>query len=275
LARRPLGIAVLVVCLWPTSTWAQVNTEALRPRVVDDGLSLGAELSLGLAKGNVDFLDLGATVRVVYETLRDKTDEPGPRFSSQRVFVMASGRYAERTALGEETAKPYISQTFVHARWTAMWRERFGTEVFAQVQTNEFLRLRSRALGGTGLRIDLVHREGLQLWAGTGTMLEHNRIDVAPGAPDPETELSHRSTSYLAVRAEPRAKSVLFQLTSYLQPAWARPEDLRTLTELETQVKVTDVLALGQALSLLHDTRPPTGVRPTDLRLTASVKVSF
>jgi hypothetical protein len=98
---------------------------------------------------------------------------------------MASGRYAERTALGEETAKPYISQTFVHARWTAMWRERFGTEVFAQVQTNEFLRLRSRALGGTGLRVDLVHREGLQLWAGTGTMLEHNRIDVAPGAPRP------------------------------------------------------------------------------------------
>lgn len=254
---------------------AQVNTEALRPRLMEAGLSGNADLSLSLAKGNVDYIDLGGGLRVQLQTLRPPRADGGMRFAAQRVFVAASARYAERTRLGDAQSEAFVNQLLVHARWTAMWRERFGTELFAQAQTNEFFRLRARALGGTGLRFELVHEEPIQVWAGTGTMLEYNRIDVAPGASDAPTELINRSTSYAGVRTALREKSLLFQLVGYVQPAWIRPEDLRVLVELEGLAKLTETFSLGNTLSVLHDSRPPTEVRPTDVRLTMTLKLTF
>ncbi len=254
---------------------AQVNTEALRPKLMEPGVSGNADLSVGVAKGNVDYLDVGGGLRVQLQTLRPPRADGGLPFAAQRVFVAANARYAERTRLGEERSEAFVNQLLVHARWTAMWRERFGTELFAQVQTNEFFRLRVRTLGGTGLRFELVHEEPVQVWAGTGTMLEYNRIDVAPGAADPPTELVNRSTSYVGVRTALRGKTLLFQLVGYVQPAWIRPEDLRALVELEALAKLTDTFSLGNTLSVLHDSQPPTAVRPTDLRLTMTLKLTF
>lgn len=254
---------------------AQVNAEALRPKLMEAGVSGNADLSVGVAKGNVDYIDIGGGLRVQLQTLRPPRADGGMPFAAQRVFVAASARYAERTRLGEERSEAFVNQLLVHARWTAMWRERFGTELFAQLQTNEFFRLRVRTLGGTGLRFELVHEEPLQVWAGTGTMLEYNRIDVAPGAADPPTELVNRSTSYAGVRTALREKTLLFQLVGYVQPAWIRPEDLRALVELEALAKLTDTFSLGNTLSVLHDSRPPTTVRPTDLRLTMTLKLTF
>ena len=269
--------SALVVLGWlvPNEAAAQVNTEALRPRIMQEGLSGNADISLGIAKGNVDFVDFGGGARFQLQSLRPPRPEGGLRFAAQRFFVAANARYAERTGQNEDTPRPFVNQTFVHARWTGMWRERFGTEIFAQVQTNEFLRLRVRTLAGTGLRFELVHEEPLQVWIGTGTMLEYNRIDVAPGALDAPSELSHRSTSYVGIRSALREKSLLFQGIAYLQPTWKTPADLRALFELEALVKLTEAFSLGNTLSVLYDTRPPTSVRPTDLRLTTSLKISF
>jgi hypothetical protein len=271
-----MGSALVVLgSLLPNEAGAQVNTEALRPRIMQGGLSGATDFSLGIAKGNVDYVDVGGGLRVELQSLRPPRAEGGLRFAAQRFFVAANARYAERTSQTENAPRPFVNQTFVHGRWTGMWRERFGTELFAQVQTNEFLRLRVRTLGGTGLRFELVHEEPLQIWIGTGTMLEYNRIDVAPGALDAPTEVSHRSTSYLGIRSALREKSLLFQGIAYIQPTWKTPSDLRALFELEALVKLTEAFSLGNTLSVLYDTRPPTSVRPTDLRLTTSLKISF
>ena len=276
LLRSAMGSALTVVaCLAPDEAAAQVNTEALRPRIMQEGFSGNADISLGIAKGNVDFVDFGGGARFQLQSLRPPRPEGGLRFAAQRFFVAANARYAERTGQNDDTPRPFVNQTFVHARWTGMWRERFGTEIFAQVQTNEFLRLRVRMLGGTGVRFEIVHEEPIQVWIGTGTMLEYNRIDVASGALDPPTEVSHRSTSYVGIRSALREKSLLFQGIAYLQPTWKTPSDLRALFELEALVKLTEAFSLGNTLSVLHDTRPPTGVRPTDLRLTTSLELAF
>lgn len=270
-----LAVLALLAALSPRSAYAQVNAESLRPRVVTEGFSGAFDLSFGLAKGNVDYLDVGTQARVQYEVLRPLAAGETLRYSLHRVFLVGSARYAERTGIDEERATPFVNQTFLHARWTAMWRRNFGTELFSQVQTNDFLRLRVRTLGGAGLRFEIVHEAELQLWAGTGTMLEYNRIDVANGASDPPTEILHRSTSYAGIRTELRDKKVILQLVGYLQPAWKRPKDVRALVELEGLVKLSDRLSLGQNLSILYDSQPPTTVRSTDLRLTTTAKLSF
>jgi len=272
--RRCALVVGLVVAL-PGAARAQVNAESLRPRVVAEGFSGAFDLSLGLAKGNVDYLDVGTQVRLQLESLRPLSPGQTLRFTDQRVFLVGSARYAERTAIDANEATPFVNQTFLHARWTSMWRPRYGTEIFAQLQTNDFLRLRARTLTGAGVRFEIVHESDLQIWAGTGTMIEYNRIDVAAGASDPPTEVLHRSTSYLGVRTELREKRVLLQAIGYLQPAWKKPADLRALVELEALVKLGERFAFGQNVSVLYDSRPPTSVREADLRLTTTAKISF
>lgn len=81
-------------------------------------------------------------------------------FVAQRVFLTANGRLAERAGT------PFVSQAFVHARWTAMWHERVGTDLFAQAQYNQFLHLNVRAVGGVGLRVEIVHEPVFMMWGG-------------------------------------------------------------------------------------------------------------
>lgn len=174
-------LAVVALAALAAPARAQVNAEALRPDPLRAGWSRTIDGSLALATGNVALLDVGGAARVQYQTLR-----PGPvPFIRQRGLIAASARYAERADAA------FIDQAFVHARWTAMWWPRLGTDVFAQHQANQFLRLRGRAIAGEAL------------------------------------------------------------------------------------ARVTTVFAFGATLSVLHDRAPPTGVAPTDVRLTSTVRATF
>jgi hypothetical protein len=61
----------------------------------------------------------------------------------------------------------------------------------------------------------------------------------------------------------------------YAQPRFDDLSDVRVLDELEIQAKVNDVVSFGTTLSELVDSRPPTGVRSTDLRLASELHISF
>lgn len=268
-------VALPLVSLASRPVHAQVNAETLRPRAVTEGVSGALDLTFGLAKGNVDFVDFGAQGRIQYETLRPLAEGETLRFTDQRLFLVANARYGEQTALGETESKPFITQMFAHARWTSMWRRHVGTELFFQLQRNDFLRLQVRSLWGTGFRFELVHEKDIQVWGGTGTMLEYQRIDVAEGASDAPVELLHRSTSYVGARTELREKKVVLQAIGYVQPAWKRPEDIRILVEVEGLIKLGEKLSLGEVGSFFYDSEPPTSVRRADLRLTTTLKLSF
>ena len=51
--------------------------------------------------------------------------------------------------------------------------------------------------------------------------------------------------------------------------------DARFLNETEVMAKVVDALMLGVTVSVLHDTQPPEGVVPTDLRVFTVLRFSF
>lgn len=260
---------------WPAaSARAQVNSEALRANPLRPGWSAGLDGSLSAYRGNIELVEVGGSGRMQYQTMHPVAPAPEGLpptlpFMAQRVFVVASGRFAER--LGE----PIVSQSFVHARWTAMWLERLGSELFAQYQFNEFLRLQARGVAGAGVRVEMVHEPALLLWGATGYMFEYNRIDVLPGASDAPETFDHRSTSYLAARVALADNRLLLQYTTYYQPRIDRPADFRLLQDLEVQSRVNDVFGLGATLGLLHDSAPPTGVKTTDLRLTTTVHLAL
>jgi Protein of unknown function, DUF481 len=250
---------------------AQVNAEVLRPNPMRVGWSGGIDGSLAIARGNIELLDVGGGGRVQYQTLhpnREATTATLP-FIAHRVFLTVGSRFAERAD------SAFINQQFVHARWTYMWYERIGSDLFAQYQSNEFLRLQDRAVSGTGVRIEIVHTPGRLIWGGSGYMFEYNRITVLPGSSDPRATFEHRWTNYLTARLALCESRLLLQNTFYYQPRFNRFADFRGLEELELLLKVTEAFAMGATLSVLHDSDPPTGVKKTDLRMMNTVRLSF
>ena len=260
---------MVLLTLVPSVAEAQVNAEVLRPNPFRAGLSGGLEGSLALARGNIELFDLGGAGRVQYQTLHPATSSTALPFVAQRIFLAANGRFADRSGVA------FISQGFVHARWTGMWHPRIGSDLFAQYQFNEFLRLTGRAIVGAGLRAELIHEPVFMLWAGSGYLFEYDRINVLPGATDPAETYEHRLTNYLTARLALLSDHLWLQSTTYLQPRFDAPSDYRALTELELLLKINEALGLGNTLSLLYDSAPPTGVVRSDLRLFSTLRWSF
>jgi hypothetical protein len=264
---RKLAALALLWSSCPDEARAQVNVEALRPSRPSAGWGGDVDGNFALARGNVRLFDLGGSGRVVYQTFHDR-DEAVP-YLKQRVFLALSGRFAENATA------TFINQGFSHLRWTWMIHHRIGPEAFVQYQFNQFLRLRTRALAGGGFRVDFLHTDQLQSWGGSGYMYEYNLINVERGASDPPETYEHRWTSYLAVRATFFEDRLRFQNTFYVQPRFDQLSDFRLLNDSEVLARVTERFSLGSTFSLLRDSTPPTGVLPTDLRLTSTLRLSF
>lgn len=266
--RTPLTLGlglVVLACAWPAS--AQVNADGLRVNPLRPGWSGNLETSLAVTRGNVELLDVGGAGRIQWQSLRPATrDLP---FLAQRVFLTVSGRYADRAGT------TFVSQSYAHARWTAMWHPRVGTEVFAQEQGNQFQRLQARVVGGFGVRVVLVHETPLMAWAGSGLMIEYNRIQVADGATDRPETWEPRLATHLVVRVALLDGRLLLQDALFVQPRLGVLHDVRVLDEVELLAKASDAVSLGTSASVLYDSAPPTGVKPTDGRLLSVLKLAF
>lgn len=266
--------AALPPLLAARAAHAQVNAESLRKDFLKPGFAIHLDTTISVARGNVELLDIGASGNIRYQTLYPAPEAPEGQeatlpFVRQRVFLTGSGRHAE------SPDGPFVSQSYLHARWTGMWLPRLGSDVFVQYQNNRFFRLQRRSLAGAGARVEIVHDPVLMWWGGTAYMLEYERIDVKPGAPDAPETVSHRWTSYLTERISFSEDRFLLQSTTYIQPRLDDLSDYRLLEELEAQGKITELISFGVNLSVLHDSAPPTGVKKTDLRLSTAVHLTL
>ncbi|MCG5051782.1 MAG: DUF481 domain-containing protein [Myxococcales bacterium] len=253
-----LTFALSLLAMRTPPACAQVNTESLRLNKARSGLGGLADAAFALKKGNVDFLSLEASGRVEYTQGRHSP------------FLHGT------LALAERNGQRFIYNGFAHARWTAMWWPRLGTEVFSQIQFNRFWRLQQRALWGAGLRVWAVHAERFELFVATGYMLERELLQgsAVDLAPHPKDALNHRSTSYATARYNLK-DDVFVTNTVFFQPRFAAPSDFRLLDEAALEVALTEALSLVVAVSVLHDSQPPPGVEKTDLNLQNKLRARF
>lgn len=250
-----------MLALVATLALAQVNAEALRAAPWKAGTSFGADVSFFLSRGNVTFLDLGGTVRAQWQTLHERREDDESSWVAQRLFAVANGRYSD-SARGV-----LVEQLFAHARWTALWHRRVGSDLFAQYQSNRFLRMQVRVVGGPGLRVEAVRTTHFALWGGTAVMFEYDRLSPQAGSTEPLERFDVRSSTYLTARLSLFDDRLLVQDTLYAQPRFDDWGDARFLNEAELLAKVVDPLLIGATCSVLYDTRPPDGVVPLDVRV--------
>lgn len=253
---------------------AQVNTENAQNNPYRPGFSGSIDGSFARLGGNIEMMDIGGSLRLQYQTLYPQTPAPkgqeqDPPYLHDRTMIVGNLRFTERSG------QAFVNQGLLHGRWTHFWIPRVGSNIFVQHQFNEFQRLRVRSVWGLTLALELMHTRLFTATAGSGYMLEYNRIRVLPGASDPPSTLEHRWSNFVGLRFAPFQGKLLMQSTTYLQPRFDILSDLRFLEEIEAMAKISGMISMGATFSLLLDTEPPSGVKTTDTRLTTMVRLGF
>ncbi len=166
----------------------------------------------------------------------------------------------------------FINAGFFHLRYARYLSQHTRWEAFSQVQYNEQLQLRVRALLGTGPRFLLLRKEKSRVYLGTLLMLEYNEIGT-----DNLVFRDQRLSTYLSFSVRP---SPTFQLngTTYYQPLLSDFAEARLSTANSAVFKITQVLSFQTTFTLSYDSRlhaiSPT-VPLTTYSWTNGLRVSF
>ncbi|MDQ6992552.1 MAG: DUF481 domain-containing protein [Mariprofundus sp.] len=172
-------------------------------------------------------------------------------------------------AYGKSNQTRDTNNAFIHLRHRYLFAQHWDLEAFGQVQQDEFARLKLRSLLGGGVRWSWKSDTwGMHLGAGSFYERESLRASVLPP--------SHlwRANLYAAVHGQLN-DHVRLQDTLYYQPAWRYSNDFRLLNNAEANIVITDTLTLVLSLDIAHDSRPPAGVKPSDVSYKTGLQYSF
>ena len=247
---------------------AQVNVEQSRGQA-HEGFNLSVDGSLTLIRGNVSLSQTGLGTKLNYVK------------GIHSPFVQAMINY------GEKNDKAFLNQSYVHARWTAMWFKSWGPELFAQAQENSFRSLILRQLYGGGVRVELLNSIEQSLALGVGAMYErevYQEQDVNDLSSDNAslmslsqvTENNLRLTHYFSVKRDLKwATLIQTVFTLYYQPRVDEFKDYRILADLGIEIKLSESLRIVESLSVMYDSEPPEDVQNTDLKSLSSLRLVF
>lgn len=269
--RRVAPFLVLVAMAWSSTATAQtVNIESLTRDKPGFGFALAGSLSI--SSGNVVQTVGSATTHAQYQIVRPDEDpeDDVPAYLHHRWMTTAS--------IGYESAREETVQNnrFAHARWTAMWHERIGSEMFGQYQFKEFARLQARILSGVGPRANLVHLKTLKVQAGTAYMFEYEQLQRQdPNDPKPDPTVAHRWSNLLTIELASVEGILAVANTVYVQPRFDDFSDYRLLDEVAIDIRVTEVLSIGSAIGVAYDSEPPAGVENKDITFEQTFKLTF
>lgn len=242
--------------LWPSLASASgVNVEKDRPD--ESGVSGNLDFKFGYRQGNVNLVDVGLKARISY--LRGRhlvlllTDS---RFAAQSK-LKAGGSLGE---LSTEDAR-YVNRHMAHGRYNVRMIRWMASELFSQIETDEFLLLRTRFIVGAGPRFVLHERKDFGAYLGTAYLAEYERLDPDTFVSQPtgrgRTNWWHRWSSYLSLRFLATDRLTLAS-TTYVQPRFDDPADLRILSDSSIDVSLVPRLSLKWGLSIRYDSQPPT-----------------
>ncbi|MFC1554241.1 DUF481 domain-containing protein [candidate division KSB1 bacterium] len=246
----------LLFIIYGGSVFAQVNTERMRLESEKEGLYFTLDFNLRLKTGNVDIFDSGTGIRI------DKLSE------DHVTFFVTNIQYASKKS------KPYINKGFSHLRYNYRLNDFIKWELFAQHEFNEFTRLFSRTLTGTGFRFSLLNHTKLNINYGSTFMLEHEHLDITGGSDEPNRVRAYRWSNYLVTGINLSDNSNIMN-SVYFQPRLDNFSDLRVLNEFVLLSGITDKVQLTVRLNIRYDSKPVIGIKKLDTELLNGVRLLF
>lgn len=251
-----VALLVLVALPLPSRASAQINVEALRRDDPPPGYSgtLGGDLTV--RTGNVDFVQLGLEARLYHVTERVTT------------LMVADG------GLGFLRSSRFASSGLAHYRQTYAYRPYLSPEWYAQLNYDRSQQLTFRALVGAGGRTEFASGDWGEFGAGSALMFEHERLSLPDTAFHPPRTTTMRWSNFLTLRVVP-SETLVITSTTYAQPEFGDPGDIRVLENFRLATSVTDALSLTVSFSLRYDSVPPDGIAPLDTTLRTGVTYTY
>lgn len=127
-------------------------------------------------------------------------------------------------------------------------------ESYTQVQYNQLLNQKVRALVGTGIRAKLLDKEKMKVFFGTSCFYEYEEI-----VPNMEYHNDYRWSNYLSWYIP--FKKLNFTGTTYYQPLFSDVNDFRFSGQYALNTSITKNFRLKMEYFLFYDSNPPQEVR--------------
>lgn len=250
-----LASCLLAVSL-PPGVSGQVNVEALRVDNPPLGYSgtIGGDLTV--RTGNVDFVQVGLEARLY---------EVSPRLTT---LIVGDG------GLGFLRSNRFSSSGLAHFRQTWEYRPYLSPEWYAQMNYDRSQLLAFRALLGGGARTSFASGDWGEFGAGSALMFEHERLSLPDTAAHPPRTTTFRWSNFLTLRVVP-TESMVITSTTYAQPEFGDPGDIRVLENLRLASSITETLALTVSFNLRYDSIPPDGIAVLDTTLRTGVTYTY
>lgn len=240
----------LLISLSAPLLHGQINTEKLRQSAWEEGWNVRLGVDLSFRRGNVEKSDY----------LLDGV--LGWRKGNHLVFGKILGEFED--ASGSQI----YNAAFAHLRYNLQLKTPITPEIFSQYQFDKSLKLNTRFLIGSGIRLEGNVADNLYLAFGTGYMWEQEFYEQDTSLTTP------RWTNYLVVNWRPRP---LFSIsnTLYFQPAFDDFGFVRILDEGSLRVDLTRHVVLRMTVNYRYDSDPLFQLRKYDISLTNGLEVRF
>lgn len=245
---------LMSVYVFPARVLAIINAEDLDLSLDGDGIAGNVALAVNGSSGNSDKINSETSGHMLW------------RYGQHLDMLVASFNY------GKSRGVRNSNKSFAHFRHRYAWNNAWSVEAFAQAQQDEFARLKLRTLLGGGLRWSM-QNQGLQWHVGLGAFYEQERLRAAGVVVEPVSRL-WRGNSFLALRYVLNER-LRMQNTIYYQPAWKDVADYRLLDDAALHIALSDSLDLKLSFELAKDSRPPLGVRSTDMSYKTGLSLRF
>ena len=241
------------IILKTSLAYGQVNIESLR----DISKKQGSSLQLGTS-----FLGQTGNNNIYSGELKSSYHY---KLNSNYFFLKV------QTIKGKKDKEYFVDNSFLHARYTKMFEQYIGIEVFSQIQNDQFKKLKLRQLNGVGARSEILKGKKDIVSIGLGVMTDFEIVEDT-------NQLDYRATSYISVaHGFDKENKSQVTLVGYYQPLFNHPEDYRINAELNLKSSLIDSLNLSLELTVvyLYDTNPPDTVLTNDFIIKTGFLVTF
>lgn len=163
----------------------------------------------------------------------------------------------------------FINEGFQHLRYNSKINDWLTFELFGQVQYNERANIAIRALGGTGLRYQILKDRRDKIFLGTSYMYEFEEEST-----ENIRHNNHRLNTYLSLSWHPQS-NIQIASTSYYQPLFTNLMDYRLSSQTAVIFAFSKHLDFKTTFSIIYDSRAAVGAPKTIYRFLNSLRYRF
>ncbi len=247
---RTFILLVLLLILGNHSNAQVVNIE--NKRIYDDTAGWSGSLDAGFAAAQNNELFYSANFR---PKVQYKTRKHYWLLLSDLVYAGAKG-------------KTYANTGMSHLRYAyRLFNSPWKWESYLQIQYNQLLNQKVRALAGTGIRWKFIDTNHVRFFVGTSTFYEYEELQS-----DHVINQGMRWSNYLSWFIDTKS-GWSFTAATYVQPLWSNFKDFRIAGQYTMGFHVLKRLDIRLEYNLFYDSRPPVNVRKMVFSSSAGFRV--